>query len=197
MAESQGAVRAAAALFGTPARALRFGAAVVGVALLVFGLLATAALGGAAAVCPGAAFAASGTIATIYAEASPPVTVLKLRGADALEFRIAGDLTRAYARGDFVAMCGERRDGVVEAQSIRHATDPLLFAAPYLAAGAVFAGAAAADILVKRPWAQRISLAAMAAHVRLPRRRPQDEDETDDAAPGTDNNHSGAPAPKG
>lgn len=185
----------AAALRGPPA-ALRLGAAVAAAALLTVGGVVLKDLSDANGECPGDALAASGEVARIYAETSPPVTVVYLRGDDAVEYRLDGDVTRAYGRGHFVALCGKRSGDVVEADTIRHAPDPWLASAPLMAAGGTLGGALAADFLVRSPLAARLRIPAIAGRLRLGRLRRRAR-EDDEAGFGDADNHSGAPAPKG
>ncbi len=183
----------------------RIGGVIVAAVFLGLGFLALSDYSAVAGLDARAAAAAgdgplrvSGEVANVYEETSPPATNLRLRGAPDLIFHLDGRVGRHYAVGDFVVIEGTKSLSVVEGDSIVRGVQPLRAALPYLLVGFATVGMLVLDFAV--PWwiGRRPGDAAerrdLVAPLRRVFKRRQAESE---GGPGSDDNHSGAPAPKG
>jgi hypothetical protein len=112
---------------------------------------------------------ASGEVAAIFIEQPSDTTLLYLQGASGLEFRLAGDLSRAYGPGDFVRIDGIKTGAEIHAQAIRAAPSPSAAAAPTVAIGAVFAALVGADLLTPRAAGRKMPWQGLAARLRAAR----------------------------
>ena len=183
----------------------RIAAVVLAAGFLAPGFLALSDYGAAAGVDAGAAAAAadgrlrvSGEIANVYDETSPPATLMFLRGASGLKFHFDGTVGHLFAVGDFVTIEGTKAGSVVEGDSVVRGVHPLGAALPYFAVGFAVVGFLLLDFLV--PWwlARDAGPSAPGERLRaLFRRGPGASEQGGEGGPGSGDNHSGAPAPKG
>jgi hypothetical protein len=154
-----------ATVLSRPPLLARLGVLICAGILLAYGFFALADLGWAegpsaeqAAQAADGPVSASGAVSRIFVERPAEVTVLYLRGADGLQFRLDGDLSRAYLPGDLVRVDGIKTGAVVHAQAVRRAQDPVAAAAPATALGALLTGLVVVDFLAPRavgrkmPW---------------------------------------------
>ena len=152
----------------------------------------------AAAVAGDGPLRVSGEVANVYEQTSPSATTLYLRGAADLKFNFDGPVGRLYAVGDFVIIEGTKAGNVVEGDSIVRGVQPLAASLPYLLVGFAMLGMLVLDFVV--PWwiALRPGTPAKRWDPVAPLRRMfKRRQAVSEGGPGGDDNHSGAPAPKG
>jgi hypothetical protein len=183
----------------------RIAAVVVAAGFLAPGFLALADYSAAAGIDAGAAAAAadgrlrvSGEVANVCDETSPPATIMFLRGGSGLKFHFDGTVGHLFAVGEFVTIEGTKAGSVVEGDSVVRGVHPLGAALPYFVVGFAVVGFLTLDFFV--PWwlAGDAGSAEPGGRLRaLFRRGPKAPDPEIEGGPGSGDNHSGAPAPKG
>jgi hypothetical protein len=140
----------------------------------------------------------SGTVENVYEESTPSATVLTLRGAPGLTFHFDGAVGRGYTVGDFVTIEGTKSGGTVEGDSIVRAVEPLRAALPWLLVGLAVAGMLALDFAVPFAMERGFDPRALGGRLKAPFRRLSKRRKAgSEGGPGSSDNHSGAPAPKG
>jgi len=174
---------------GSPATVLRIGALSLALVMASLGALRAGALG---EPCLPGELAGVGEVERAVAVGEPPSSSLTLRGAPT-EYLFGTDVAAAYARGDFVVVCGSPEGAAVRGHSIRGTADPAAAAFPYFAGALGLAAGLLLDFALPRLLRSKGEGEGQGRAFQKPwpgmRREGAGERESAD-------NHSGAPAGK-